>query len=243
MFATLPDPMQTAFAVALSSASFKLPRWRPRPVSTWSGHAPFAFWLVQALQPRSFVELGTQHGYSFFAICQAVSELGLKTPCTAIDTWKGDEHIGSYGEEVFQQVQRVADQYRSFVRLQRSTFDEARDQFADGSIDLLHIDGLHLYDAVRHDWTTWEPKMSEHGIVLFHDTRVFDKGFGVHQLWREIRSRSPSFEFFHSYGLGVLGVGAHLPEPLHRFFEAVKDEAVASEVRQVYARLGASIPG
>jgi hypothetical protein len=195
------------------------------------------------MRPRSFVELGTQHGYSFFAVCQAVADFGLKTRCTAIDTWKGDEHTGTYGEEVLQAAQSALVPYRSFATLHRSTFDEALSQFADGSIDLLHIDGRHFYEDVRHDWTSWAPKLSERGVVLFHDTRVFERGFGVHQLWREIRLKRPSFEFFHSFGLGVFAAGTAQPERLDRFFEGARDEAIASEIRQAYARLGASLPG
>ena len=44
----------------LSAASY----WLPEHIvtSAWLTHAPFAFWLVDVLRPRSIVELGTHHG-------------------------------------------------------------------------------------------------------------------------------------------------------------------------------------
>jgi hypothetical protein len=227
-------------SAALSRASFMQPEWYPP--SAWIEHAPFAFWIVDALRPRTFVELGSHYGYSFFAVCQAVDELRLATKCTAIDTWQGDDHAGFYSDRVFQLVKAHAEaKYPSFSKLLRMTFDEALPEFDDRSVDLLHIDGRHYYDDVKHDYETWARKVSDRGIVLFHDTQVFNRGFGVHRLWDEIRSKYPSFEFHHGHGLGVLGVGDKLPQPLNDFFRAGRDEQAAQDIRAAYARLGSSL--
>ena len=72
------------------------------------------------------------------------------------------QHVGFYGEEVYETLQRYHDKrYGAFSRLVRSTFDEAVGYFTDGSIDLLHIDGVHTYESVQHDFETWLPKLSE----------------------------------------------------------------------------------
>ena len=55
-------------------------------------HAPFGFWLVDALRPRTIVELGAHHGFSYFVFCQAVLRLQLRARCFAIDSFEGDEH-------------------------------------------------------------------------------------------------------------------------------------------------------
>jgi O-antigen biosynthesis protein len=200
--------------------------------STWLGHLAFADWLVRALRPACVVELGIFSGASFLTFCRSARELGIGTQCYGIDTWRGDEHAGIYPESVFRRLSRhVQRHYPSNVALVRKTFDEAVGQFADGSIDILHIDGLHTYEAVKNDYRTWLAKLSPRGVILFHDIAVKDRDFGVYRLWQELSARHPHFAFDHCFGLGVLGVGDNFPEPLQRLFDTSKDETSSAEIR------------
>jgi len=174
------------------------------PLTAWAEHGPFAMWLVQALQPKRIVELGTHYGYSYFAMCQAVKQAKLSTDCFAVDTWAGDEHAGLYSEDVFDCVRAENNQYADFSTLLRKTFAEALNDIEDGSIDLLHLDGRHFYEDVKHDFENWVPKLSKRAVVLFHDTVVQERGFGVYKYWAEISDSYPSFNFTHCHGLGVL---------------------------------------
>ena len=227
------------FGAAITPMSFFVPEWTP--LSAWTGHGPFAAWLVDALRPRSYVELGSHSGYSFFAVCQAARQLGLPTECTAIDTWQGDQHAGFYSESVFQQVSKQAEKYGDRAKLLRMTFEEAAPRVADGSVDLLHIDGRHFYDDVKYDYELWRPKLSSRGVVLFHDTRVREDGFGVHKLWAELAPQFPSFEFHHSHGLGVLASGPDVPYAVKAFCLTSGNETTATAIRDAYARLGRSV--
>jgi hypothetical protein len=197
----------------VSQASF----WQPLHIvpSAWIEHAPFAFWLIDKLQPKTLVELGTHHGYSYLAFCQAAQKLGLSTACYAVDTWRGDEHAGFYGQEVYEQLANINGRhYAGFSTLLRGPFSDALRHFGDGAIDLLHIDGRHTYDDVRSDFEIWRSKLSSSGVVLFHDTNVRERDFGVWRLWAELSRHHPSFEFLHGHGLGVLAVGAEVPDGL-----------------------------
>jgi predicted nuclease with TOPRIM domain len=229
--------------IALNASMSMQPR--QVPPSAWIGHLPFAFWAIEETQPRIFVELGSHNGTSYLAFCQAVARCAFDTKCFAVDTWQGDEHSGFYGDEVFQTLFRDNDaQYGGFSQLMRMTFDDALPYFADGSVDLLHIDGLHTYEAVKHDFESWLPKLSDRGVVLFHDTMVRERNFGVWKLWAELRERYPGFEFQHTHGLGVLLVGAAAPQstrelaalsatdaevPVLRLFDALGARIYASE--------------
>lgn len=220
----------------VSQASY----WTPEMMhgSAWIEHAPFAFWLMSALRPRVVVELGVHRGFSYFVLCQAVQRLNLSTRCYGVDTWVGDEHAGFYTDEVYEQVSAHNRRYDTFSRMIRSDFADACDQFADGSIDLLHIDGCHTYEAVRRDFESWLPKLSPRGVMVFHDTAEYCPGFGVHELWDQVSCRYPHFEFRHGHGLGILGVGENPPAQIADLFHVSASAAATQTIRAAYERLG-----
>jgi glycosyltransferase involved in cell wall biosynthesis len=243
---TTPSLRQDANGTPPSGQSFISPAsfWVPDHfvLSAWTEHAPFAFWLVDVHRPRLLVELGTHSGFSYLVFAQAVKRLNLATRCFAIDTWKGDEHSGLYDDEVFAALRDYHDQhYSSFSQLVRTTFDEAVGHFEDESIDLLHIDGRHFYEDVKHDFDTWKPKLSNRAIVLLHDVEVQRRNFGVHKLWEELRGQYPHFEFVHGHGLGVLGVGPLLPDQPSALFAALRDLSLTLQIREMYGRLGGAL--
>lgn len=225
----------------LSQASLLQPHHLQLPLS-WAGHIPLAFWLIDVTRPALFVELGTHTANSYFAFCQSVQQHHLSTRCYAVDTWRGDEHAGFYCDEVHQMVEAYNQtHYHAFSSLMRMTFDEALPFFNDGSIDLLHIDGLHSYEAVRHDFECWLPKMSERGVVLFHDINVRERGFGVWKLWDELSALYPNFSFEHSHGLGLLFTGTRESERMRRALEEWASDERGALVRNFFATTGERI--
>jgi hypothetical protein len=211
------------------------------PPKFWVEHIPFVFYLIPKLKPSIIVELGTHSGNSFFAFCQAVKENNIHAKCYAVDTWQGDKHTGFYGEHVYTHVvKHLKENYDENAFLLRIRFDEALSRFEDKSIDLLHIDGLHTYEGVKHDFENWLPKLSEKGIVLFHDTQIKMKDFGVWKFWQELSKKYPSFEFYHGSGLGILVVGKFAPLAVLQFIDdANKNE----ELRRKFEREGRKVYG
>lgn len=224
---------------------FPLATIEPRRLASvfWLGHIPFAAELIRRLRPEVLVELGTYTGSSLATFCQAAEESGVATRCYGVDLWEGDVHMGAFEESMYQEVSEYfASQHPTTAVLVRSLFDDAAPKFADGSVDLLHIDGTHTYEAVRNDYETWKPKLSKRGVVLFHDIHVTrrmvgDKAnaFGVRRYFDSIKSDYLYAEFSHSYGLGVLCVGSEVPAAARELIEAVRRSRRA---RQYFAALG-----
>ena len=210
--------------------------------SAWLEHAPFAFWLIDELRPRSVVELGTHWGFSFFVFAEAVRRLGIETEISALDTWEGDDQAGFYGEDVYESVRSTAEQeYPGFTRLLRGYFsDSTTRSSADDSVDLLHIDGRHGYEDAREDYEQWRSTVRDGGVVLFHDIAEYGDGFGVWQLWEELAPRHPSFAFSHGHGLGVLGVGDVRSEGLAGALRCRCRRRRATCVRRTSASAGSS---
>jgi hypothetical protein len=217
---------------------YRIPE-RMHKKSSWTEHVPFAMALVEMLHPRTLVELGTQHGVSYCAFCQAAAELKLPTRCYAVDTWLGDVHANYYRESVYLDLQKYHQRYETFSTLLRMTFDMALQHILDASVDLLHIDGLHTYDAVKTDYETWRPKLSDRAVVLFHDTMETQRDFGVHRLWAELSPNFPSFNFEHGHGLGILAVGTQQPPALLDFLRTANAKPAATLA--LFASLGRSV--
>ncbi|MGO8949658.1 MAG: class I SAM-dependent methyltransferase [Ktedonobacterales bacterium] len=209
--------------------------------SSWTQHIPLGMLLIDLLRPGRFVELGTQSGVSYCALCQAVKELELDCHCYAVDNWTGDDQSGHYGAEVLANLREYHDaRYKSFSSLIQSQFDDAHDLFTDGSIDLLHIDGYHTYDAVKHDFHTWLPKMSEHGVVLLHGVAEEGRERGVSEFWAELTEQYPShLEFCHGQGLGVVLVGKTPPPGLRPLLDVPQELRPALE--EFFRELGARL--
>lgn len=186
---------------------FEFTKELPVESSAWSGHYFFAYDLVSNIKPKIVVELGTHKGNSLFSFAQAIKDNKLDTKLHGVDTWEGDSQAGYYSNEVYKKFKKISQKYYKNVNItpHKMLFDNALKDFKNNSIDILHIDGLHTYEAVKHDFETWLPKVKKsQGIILFHDVCERSGDFGVYKLWEELQKKYKTVTFEHYHGLGVL---------------------------------------
>ncbi len=198
----------------------------------WHAHLPFASWLAAALRPGLLVELGTGTGLAYAGFCEAVLAGGLPTRCFGVDQWDGAD------EAMLETLRPFHDgRYGAFSRLLRMDAGAALPRFADGSVELLHLDGLRRPADVAQDYADWLPKLSPQAVVLLHGASRREDEAGPWRFWAELAARHPSFEFPHGQGLGVLAPGA-APAPLEPLFRASGDAASTARLRGRFALLG-----
>jgi hypothetical protein len=238
---------------AIGTAELEPLFWPPARLaidSTWTLHVPFAHWLVAVHRPRAIVEVGTRTGVAYAAFCEAVQRTRLDCRCLAIGTRRtgtrsdpgsdrpsGPDGRGAVddGDDDDDALQRFHDErYGSFSELLRAGPDGALVLAPAGSIDLLHIDGLHEYEAACGIFEQWRTKLSERAIVLFHNTRG---AAGIGRLWAELSAQHAAFEFLHGQGLGVLAVGALCGDPVQALAR-LSTTAAAAVLRERFALLG-----
>src|ERR1041385_8139277 len=141
-----PSPSR-ADLVQKTSPEYRGPRIESYFGDHWSMHLPFAYELMREFRPRVFAELGVWKGESYFTFCQSALENNVAVKCFGIDSWRGDVQMGQVDAELRLEVEHYNKaRYAQFSALKPKTFDEAVGDFADESIDLLHIDGTHTYE-------------------------------------------------------------------------------------------------
>lgn len=143
--------------------------------SAWIGHNQFAIELVKMLNPNTIVDLGVDYGFSTFSL--AYPKIGK---VYGVDWFQGDAHAGHRDtyELVMEQYDLLKNEYGiSNIEFIKSDFNDLAKKW-DIPIDILHIDGLHTYDAVKLDFETWSKFTTENSVILFHDVESFPDSVG-----------------------------------------------------------------
>jgi hypothetical protein len=167
--------------------------------SAWLGHLKFSMWLVNKYNPKIIVELGVDYGHSSFAF----SSEGIGN-VYGIDCFEGDIHAGQRNTlDILNDTKKYLLDNRLLLRDNlypvKGFFDNVYESF-EYDIDILHIDGLHTYDAVSNDFNKWITKTHDNSIILMHDVISFKDTVG--RFFDEIQY--PKTFFSHSAGLGVV---------------------------------------
>lgn len=122
--------------------------------------------IVRELGIQTMVEIGVHSGLLTKAIlggCPGITKYFM------VDPWTLSKCASDYRHAIFQRAVRIQRTYRKQVQMLVDTSADAVDQFEDGSLDFVFIDGNHMHDYVLQDITIWWPKIRSGGYMGGHD--------------------------------------------------------------------------
>lgn len=206
-----------------------------------SGHIPFLFALMRLLRPNLYVELGDDHGASFFAACQAIEEYELPCDAYAVGRWEGDSGGEQRDRLSFERFkQHLQAHYSGIGHHVNVPIKDVVNKFRDNSVSLLNMGDFHTYEVVRRNFEDWLPKMTAHGVVLFHNTMERNNSGDAWRLWNEIADTYQSYNLMHTRGLGVIALSKDPHHPVVQLLRTVnKSAAIQMLFSRFFCTLGA----
>lgn len=201
-------------------------------------HAPFFFWIVEALRPRVAVTVGSGSSSAVIcsSLCQAVGALGLPSRCfwfAGLD-WEQER---SSSPECIDFLKAHEASYAGFSSILAVGIEESRLFLQDGTIDILAIDGLSSKVAPEQVIEQMRPYLSDMAVGLIIGPN--SQGSSARSGARPGRpDTSSAFSFVHGDGLEVVGLGQHKPPLLEALLDSAAREPDYTAVRMIFSRLG-----
>lgn len=134
--------------------------------------------LASQIQDGVIVELGVWKGKSMSEILDIAA--ANRCQVFAVDLWYHHPDGGLYAGPNALDIRGVFEQnlallgHTDRVRLIQEDTATAAAHFADGSVDLLFVDGDHSHAGVVRDLRAWLPKLKPDGILFGHDYSWFE---------------------------------------------------------------------
>jgi predicted O-methyltransferase YrrM len=117
---------------------------------------------------KKAVEVGSRYGASAILWRENIPDLDL----TCIDPYRAYHRVSQARQDLIYAGAQEHAAKHGFKILRKASLD-AVDEFDDGSLDWVNIDGDHTFDAAVQDIIRWAPKVREGGLVLVHDYCAF----------------------------------------------------------------------
>ncbi|MCP5492320.1 MAG: class I SAM-dependent methyltransferase [Chlamydiales bacterium] len=170
--------------------------------------------LIYEVKPDVCVEVGVFGGASIHPTAQAL-KFNNKGYVVAIDPWDNVDCLEGYDPDdpnfkwwsevdmkaIFAHFKAMLKRNRleKFCRIMKTTSAKAVEEFEDGSIDILHIDGNHTEDSAYFDAISWFPKVKQGGYIWFDDVNWTSTGKAIRFMKENcklIKSRSVGNECY-----------------------------------------------
>jgi hypothetical protein len=175
------------------------------PASAWCGLENRFQDLLEPLGSiRTIVEFGVEYGYSLFCLAAATPQatvIGID-PYEDLSPWEL-ERMKGLGTQAIRGTKEAEAWVRAHcgkypnILLLRDTSENVARRLS-GSIDVVHLDAVHVYGDIAREFALWEPLIRPGGCMLFHDTEAFPDDVG--EFLVQLPGRKAHISGYHGLG-------------------------------------------
>jgi len=125
--------------------------------------------LTRIYQPQDCICIGSGRGFAPILFAKGIKDNGTGMlrfidPSLDDDFWKNCEKVHQWFNTL-----GIDDVIKHYL-MTTEEFSKTEDYHKLKNIDLVYIDGSHFYEYVKFDFNIFINKISEKGIILFHDS-------------------------------------------------------------------------
>ena len=140
----------------------------------WFSYANLYSEMVNKFPSEShFVEIGSWKGKSSAYMAVEIANSGKDIKFDCIDPWPDWKESGEYFETLCENLYETflsnIEPVKNYIKPIRNTSLGSVNDYIDGSLDFVFIDGNHEYDFVFSDIKNWLPKVKCGGVLAGHD--------------------------------------------------------------------------
>jgi predicted O-methyltransferase YrrM len=138
------------------------------PATTEENYYQMFFAMGAALQPRTYLEIGTRFGYSLVAVARGAPKLECVVSCD-LETYDNPHALSS---QTIAERNLRASGYRGEAIFIADDSRRLAQHVAGKRFDLILIDGDHSYEGCRCDILTCYPLLAPGGVLMVDDLDI-----------------------------------------------------------------------
>lgn len=230
--------------IAAETASFTLGRSMFLPTRYLADaavlyHVPFLFWLTERARPRTVLGLGLRSAVGYFALCQAIDQLGLPARAWGYGTWSAANGNGQATLEGLRPHNTKFYRHISHLATVNSP-GAALDRFEAGTFDLMLVDGSGELGDPKALASRLVEHASDRGIIVLSGLGDpdSDRLSPARVLFSVLAADHPAVVFDEEDGCGLILVGKVQDLELLRLATAPVTSAAFLDFQLILSRVG-----
>ncbi len=170
------------------------------------GYGTIHYSLINTIKPERILCIGSYKGF-IPAVCALACKDNQKGTVDFVDAGYDEDNKNDWGGKGVWGECDPDEYFKPFglnghLKLHVMTSQEFAQKNPEKKFEYIYIDGDHSYEGVKSDFDNFWPRLTQGGIISFHDIDMkglhHGQEFGVWRLWDELKNKN-QFSFVNGH--------------------------------------------